>query len=201
VGAGWVVLLILNLHRAPVLTRGIALIAIFVVAGYLATPSQTRTEFLSRLSTPLGSQNEDQQRFALQQTGRTALARNPLGLGYGNFSNYLAAHPARRLNILFWHSHQLPTQVGLDAGWLGLAGFLLLLGGALVSAIRSLGPGRIRNSAYAAALCGLMAQGLFDYLFYEISMLLLWVALVFGATHGARRLQTPTSAATAVKHS
>jgi hypothetical protein len=33
-----------------------------------------------------------------------------------------------------------------------------------------------------------MAQGLFDYLFYEISMVALWVALLFGATHGARRL-------------
>ncbi len=119
----------------------------------------------------------------MQQAGRNALAKKPLGLGYGNFSYYLAGHPAPGVNIHFFHSHQLPTQIGLDAGWLGLSGFLTLLAGALFNAIRAVGSGRIRNAAFAAALCGLLAQGLFDYLFYEISLLALWVALIFGATH------------------
>jgi O-antigen ligase len=187
VGAGWVVLLVLTIRRASLLVRGVALIAIFILAGYVATPAHTRGELLNRFSTPLGAQTEDQQRFALQRTGRDALAKDPLGLGYGNFSYYLAGHPAPGVNVSFFHSHQLPTQIGLDTGWLGLAGFLTLLAGALFSAVRAAGSGRVRNAAFAAALCGLMAQGLFDYLFYEISMLALWVALVFGATHGATR--------------
>jgi hypothetical protein len=191
VGAGWLALLVLNLRRASLVGRGLALIAIFVVAGYLATPPQTRVDLLNRFSTPVGAQAEDQQRFALQQAGRNALAQNPLGLGYGNFSYYLAGHPAPGINIAFFHSHQLPTQIGLDAGWVGLAGFLILLAGALLSAVRAAASGSVRNAAFAAALCGLLAQGLFDYLFYEISLLALWVALIFGATHGARRLAPP----------
>jgi hypothetical protein len=182
---GWAVLLILNLRRASFLARGIALIVVFVIAGYVATPAQTRAQFLNRFSAPIGALAEDQQRFALEAVGRHALAQNPLGLGYGNFSFYLSGHQALGTGTtLFFHSHQLPTQVGLDAGWLGLAGFLLLFAGALISAVRARGRGAIRHTAFAAALCGLMAQGLFDYLFYEISMLALWVALVFGASHG-----------------
>jgi hypothetical protein len=200
VGAGWVVLLVLSLRRASVVARAIALIAIFIVVGYIATPAQTRTEFLNRFSGPIGQQTEDQQRFALQATGRHALAHNPLGLGYGNFSYYLEGHPALGTGTaVFFHSHQLPTQIGLDAGWLGLAGFLILFAGALISAIRAAGHGGIRNTAFAAALCGLMAQGLFDYLFYEISMVALWVALLFGATHGARRLAGSSRISTFVR--
>ena len=184
VGTGWLVLVVLNLGRASIVARGLLLIAIFVVAGYFATPPVTRTRLINRLATngSIGFQNEDQQRFELQQVGRTALAKHPLGLGYGNFSNYLGAHPAPGINIQFFHSHQLLTQVGLDAGWLGLAGFLVLFLGSLASAIRAGPRGRIRNVAFAAALCGLMAQGLFDYLFYEIAMLAVWVTLIFGAT-------------------
>jgi hypothetical protein len=192
VGAGWAALLVLNLRRASVLGRGVGLIVTFIIMGYLATPPQTRTDLFNRFATPVGAQTEDQQRFALQQTGRHALAHNPLGLGYGNFSNYLVAHPTLGIATAFFHSHQLPIQMGLDSGWLGLAGFLILFGGAIVGGIRSSGSGRIRNTAYAAALCGLMAQGLFDYLFYEISMLALWVALVFGAVHGIDRARGST---------
>lgn len=183
VGAGWVVLLVLNLRQTAVLVRGVALIAVFIVAGYLATPPQTRTTLINRFATPVGTQAEDQQRFALQQTGQKALAQNPLGIGYGNFSAYLATHPTHGLQVQFFHTHELPIQIGLDAGWLGLAGFLGLFAAALGTAIRCASRGAIRNTAFAAALCGLMAQGLFDYLFYEISMLALWTALVFGATH------------------
>jgi len=196
VGGGWLVLLLMNIRRTPMLGRGIVLIAVFVVVGYIATPTHTRNAFLNRFSQPLGSQIEDQQRFALESAGRHALANNPLGLGYGNFSYYLNGHPAPGILTPFFHSHQLPTQVGLDAGWLGLAGFLLLFAGAIFSAIRADGSGGIRNTAFAAALCGLMAQGLFDYLFYEIAALALWVVLVFGATHGVGRRRGPSLTST-----
>lgn len=193
-GAGWVALLILNIRRLSLLIRGLALVAVFVAAGYVATPATTRTQLIGRFSTPVGSQTEDQQRFALQATGRHALIQHPLGLGYGNFPSYLSAHPAPGIGSIFFHSHELFIQMGLDAGWLGLAGFILLTAGALVGGIRAGLRGDVRSTAFAAALCGLMAQGLYDYLFYEISMVAIWVVLVFGAAHtpALRRASDPS---------
>lgn len=194
-GGGWIVLLILNIRRVSRLAKGIAIVVVFIAVGYLATPPATRTALINRFSTPLGSQAEDQERFALERVGRAALVRTPLGLGYGNFSFYLGNHPTAQTQATFFHSHQLLTQIGLDAGWLGLAGFLVLLVGALTVAIRAGPRSGIRGTAFAAALCGLMAQGLFDYLFYEISMLALWVALIFGAAHIPARGAPTTSRA------
>jgi hypothetical protein len=195
VGAGWVVLLILNARRASLVVKGIALVLVFVAAGYAATPPHTRTAFVNRFSTPVGSQAEDRERFALQAAGRTALAHHPDGLGYGNFSYYLASHPVAQANATFFHSHQMLTQIGLDAGWLGLAGFIALLAGALIVAVRAAPlPGGVRNTAFAAAMCGLLAQGLYDYLFYEISMLALWVVLIFGAAQMPVRGRSPNTA-------
>lgn len=190
-GAGWGALLVLSLRRAGLMLRVVALIAILAAAGYAATPSQTRVRIITRFSTPLGSQTEDQQRFAIENLGWQAFKRYPLGIGFNNFRFYLANHPIQQANQVFYHSHRLVVQMGLDAGWFGLAGFLLLYLGSLATAIRA-GPWRgVRNVACAAALTGFMAQGLFDYLFFDISLVALFVALVWGA---ARR--PPATAAT-----
>jgi O-Antigen ligase len=181
-GAGWGALLVLSLRRAGLLLRVLALLAILAGAAYAATPAQTRDRFVTRFSSPLGAANEDQQRFALENLGQHALAKNPLGIGYNNFRFYLANHPIPQANQIFYHSHRLPVQIGLDAGWLGLAGFLALYLGAMAAAIRA-GPWRgLRNVACAAALTGFMAQGLFDYLFFDISLVVVFVAMVWGAT-------------------
>ena len=45
------------------------------------------------------------------------------------------------------------------------------------------GSSAVRASAFAAALGGFMAQGLYDYLFYEIAFLVFFVVLVWGAIH------------------
>ncbi len=180
-GAGWATLLILNLRRAHLTLRVVAILALLGVAGAIATPSQTRVRIINRFSSPVGSQTEDVQRFALQNLGKHALEKKPLGIGYNNFRFYLANHPTRGANQIFYHSHDLFIQVGLDAGWVGLAGFLLMFAGALVSAIRA-GPVRgLRNVACAAALAGFMAQGLFDYLFFDISLVAMFLALVWGS--------------------
>ena len=150
------------------------------------TPTTTRTQLINRFSTPVGSQTEDQQRLTLQATGRSALTHDPIGLGYGNFPFYLAQHPAPGIGLVFFHSRRLFIQVGLDAGWLGLAASSCLSGELSSAALRAGLRGDIRTTAFGAALCGLMAQGLFDYLFYEISMLAMWVVLVFGAAHALR---------------
>jgi O-antigen ligase len=181
-GAGWAALLVLSVRRGGLLVRVVALLAVLAVAGFAATPSGTRTRFITRFSAPLGSQTEDQQRFALQKLGEQALAKNPLGIGYNNFRFYLANHPISQANQIFYHSHRLVVQIGLDTGWLGLAGFLALYLGAMVAAIRA-GPWRgLRNIACAAALTGFMAQGLFDYVFFDISLVAIFAALVWGAT-------------------
>jgi len=181
-GAGWAALLVLSVRRGGLLVRVLALLAVFGAAGYAATPSGTRTRIITRFSSPLGSQTEDQQRFALQKLGEHALAHNPLGIGFNNFRFYLANHPIEQANQIFYHSHFLVVQVGLDAGWLGMAGFLALYLGAVFGAIK-VGPWRgLRNIACAAALTGFMAQGLFDYLFFDISLVAIFVALVWGAT-------------------
>ena len=84
-------------------------------------------------------------------------------------------------------------QIGLDAGWLGLAGFVLLVVGSLVTAIRA-GPWfGLRNIAFAAALAGFIAQGMFDYLFFDISLLAYFVAMVWGATQMPARVAPPSS--------
>ena len=184
-GAGVAILVVLSSRRASLLLRVLALVTVLGAAAYVATPSQTRVRYIARLSTPVGSQTEDLQRFALERLGLHALEHNPIGIGYKNFRFYLADHPTTHANQVFFHSQNLPVQIGLDAGWLGLAGFLLLLVGSLIAAIRT-GPWRgIRNLACAAALGGFIAQGLFDYLFFDISLVALFAAMVWGATQSS----------------
>jgi len=128
----------------------------------------------------------DRTRFGLQKAGEQALAKYPFGIGYNNFAVYLRGH-TRSVNIrrTFFHAGNTPVQVGLDAGWLGLAGFLILWGWpiGLVIARGSGGFSTVRASACAAALGGFMAQGLFDYLFYEIAFLAFFTVLVWGTWH------------------
>jgi hypothetical protein len=41
----------------------------------------------------------------------------------------------------------------------------------------------VRASAFAAALGGFMAQGLYDYFFYDLAFLVFFVAMVWGTVH------------------
>jgi len=193
-GGGWAALLVLSLRRGGLVVRVVAILGVLAAAAYAATPSSTTSRYVARFSSPLGLQTEDQQRFALQKLGEHALGQNPLGIGYNNFRFYLAKHPIPQANQIFYHSHFTVVQIGLDAGWLGMAGFLVLYGGAMLGAIRA-GPWRgLRNIACAAALTGFMAQGLFDYLFFEISFVAIFAALVWGATRPPPAARGPTPA-------
>ena len=185
-GAGWLMLLTLNLRRGPVLARAVAILAIFLAAGYIATPASTIATIEHRIALSNGTLGGDRERFALQSAGARALSEFPFGLGYGNFSFYLSAdvHSAD-IHKAFFHAHETPVQIGLDAGWLGLAGFLTLFAMpiVLVFARRGRGLDTVRASAFAASLGGLMAQGLYDYLFYDLAFLVFFVAMVWGAVH------------------
>jgi O-Antigen ligase len=185
-GGGWLMLLVLNVRRGSVLAQTVVILVIFVAAGYLATPRSTVVAIQQRFATPLGSRGGDKERFALQQAGEQALERYPTGLGFGNFANYLRSH-VRNIQIRqeFAHAQNTPVQVGLDAGWLGLAGFLLLFAWPIGLVLKHSkgGPSTVRASAFAAALCGFMAQGLYDYLFFEVAFLIFFVAMVWGTIH------------------
>jgi O-Antigen ligase len=186
-GGGWLLLLAFNVRRGPVFVRGIVILAVFAGAAYLATPHATVVKFEQRLANSGGAtRGEDQTRFALQKAGEQALSGHPFGLGYENFPFYLRAHVrSDQIQKAFDHAHETPVQIGLDGGWLGLFGFLLLWGCpiGLVIARRGGSSSTVRASACAAALGGFMAQGLFDYLFYEIAFLMFFLTLVWGAAH------------------
>ncbi len=184
--AGWLTLLALNIRRGSILGQAIMILAIFAVAGYLATPHSTIVTIQQRFAAPLGSQTEDKERFALQEAGEQALVKYPAGLGFGNFPYYLRSN-VRNAHIqqAFAHAQNTPVQVGLDAGWLGLVGFLILFIWPVGSVLARGGGGSstVRASAFVAALGGFMAQGLYDYLFFELAFLIFFVALVWGTIH------------------
>jgi hypothetical protein len=183
-GAGWLLLLLLNLRRGSVVVQAVVVFAIFAGAAYLATPRSTVLTIEQRLTVKTSANAEDRTRFALQKAGERALGQSPFGLGYENFPFYLRDHVhSVYIQKVFAHAHETPVQIGLDAGWLGLAGFLTLWGWPLGLVLTRGGGGSstVRASAFAAALGGFMAQGLFDYLFYEIDVLIFFVALIWGA--------------------
>jgi hypothetical protein len=163
----------------------VAALAVSATAIWFAVPTATRTEFSQRLSQPIGSTGSDQEHLALARIGEHALATHPLGLGYGNFAGYMATTSGPVSGITFFHSHRLPVQVGLDAGWIGLVGFAMLIFFPVAAAVRAAGRGRLEPLAagYAAALVAILAQGWFDYLFYELSFLIVFSTLVWGAWH------------------
>jgi O-antigen ligase len=183
---GWLALLALNIRRGSIFVNAVAVLLIVAGAAYIATPHEAIVRIETRLSASNGSQGEDQTRFALHKVGDEALAQRPFGLGYGNFAEYLEAS-ARNTKITqsFFHAHETPIQIGLDAGWLGLFGFLILVVRPIWMVLenRGRGPAAVRATAFAAALIGFMAQGLYDYLFYNIAFLIFFLAMVWGVIH------------------
>jgi hypothetical protein len=185
-GGGWLLLVVLNVRRGSILVQAIVIVAIFVGGAYLVTPRSAVTTLKQRFTTQLGSQVEDKQRFAVQKAGEQALGLYPLGLGYENAHFYLQDHVhSIYVKQAFTHAQETFVQVGLDAGWLGLAGFLLLfiwpIG--LVMQHGAGGSSAVRASAFAAALGGFMAQGLYDYLFYEVAFVIFVLAMMWGVIH------------------
>ncbi|MHB1468406.1 MAG: O-antigen ligase family protein [Solirubrobacteraceae bacterium] len=192
-GAGWLLLLAFNVRRGPVFGRAVVILVVVVGASYLAAPRSSVEKIERRATESLGPvHGEDQTRFALQQAGLEALSTRPLGLGYGNFPIYLLAHVrSMKIQMAFDHAHETFIQMGLDAGWLGLAGFLMicLWPFRLVVTTSARGGSAVRASACAAALGAFLAQGLFDYLFYEISFLVFVATLVWATAHATRAAQ------------
>lgn len=185
-GAGWVLLLVFNVRRASVFGRIIVVLAVFVVAASIVIPHSTILTLEHRFAQSNGALGEDKTRFAVQHAGVQALTGNPFGLGYGNFPYYVSSF-VRNSHVRqpFFHAQETFIQIGLNAGWLGLAGFLILIACplGLVLVRRRDGPSAVRASGFAAALVGFMAQGLYDYLLWDLAFFIPFVALLWGVTH------------------
>jgi O-antigen ligase len=181
--AGWVALLVLSVPRGSLALRAGLVLAVFAATAYVATPGETRRSFAARFQQPVGAEVADQQRFALQSAGVEALKNRPLGLGYGNFRFHEQGARGSFIQQGFFHSHRTPVQVGLDAGWLGLAGFAALCLWPFALAFRALArrTATARGLAFVAGITAFLAQGLFDYQFFEIAFLMVTCVLVWGA--------------------
>lgn len=184
--AGWLMLVVLNMRRAPVIARLAFVLAAFAVAALAVTPRSTILTLEHRFAQSNGLLGEDRTRFAVQKAGEEALASHPFGLGFGNFPYYVSSY-VRNSHVRqpFFHAQETSVQVGLDSGWLGLAGFLTLVAGAIVLALRRAGGGAsaVRASGFAAALAGFMAQGLYDYVLWDLAFLVVFIALLWGVLH------------------
>lgn len=184
--AGLVALTVLQLARGSVAIKLAIVLAASAGIGYAATPRDSRDQFRARFEQQRqGQQQDDKIRFAYQEAGRTALVHSPLGIGYGNFSDYVGRNAINaKTKDQAFHSHNLFVQEGIETGWIGLVGFLMLIGVPLGRALR-LSTKRLlspRSAAVAAALIGALSQGLFDYLFHEIATLAFFMALIWALT-------------------
>jgi hypothetical protein len=184
--AGWLLLLVFNARRGSVVVQAMVILAVFVGGAYIVTPHSAITGLNQRFSTRLGSQVEDKQRFAVQKAGERGLREFPFGLGYGNAPFYLRNHThSVYVKQAFSHAQETFVQIGLDAGWLGLAGFLLLFLSPMGLVLKhgEGGSSAVRASAFAAAIGAFLAQGLYDYLFYDVSFIIIVLAMVWGTIH------------------
>jgi O-antigen ligase len=174
---GIAVLAILKMQRARTVAVLLSAILIVGITALLVLPAGTASTFEDRLVT---TQGDDYTRHSLQEVGTHALASHPLGIGYGNFQPYVERRGG--VPTALFHCHQTLVQIGLDAGWIGLLGFVVLVFTPALAALRRIG-GEVPtiSAGCVAALMGLMAQGLNDYLFDELAFLIITMALVWGA--------------------
>jgi hypothetical protein len=190
-GVGVVFLMLVRLRRPLAFIGGGLAVALAGLTAYTLTPPETIQLFTLRFQ---DSANSDSIRASLHSAGQTLLNTNPLGIGYNNFQG-LVASGAVSADQALAHSHNLYIQMGLDVGWLGLAGFISLVAIALLRALRF----GLRSGGYAypaifgAALSGYLANGPYDYLLYETGSMIVLAALIAGAlaTYCARHSDEP----------
>lgn len=173
---GLAALVLFRVRRPGSFLGGAAVVTGGLLAVYLALPRSMVDAVLERR---LDSAGSDRIRGLLQQAGRALLLAHPEGIGYLNFQAAVTGSGVTVRRALE-HAHELFVQVGLDAGWLGLAGFAAWVVGGLAPAVRE--GLRTRGHGYpaicGAAVLGYLAQGLGDYLFYETGSMIFFAALL-----------------------
>lgn len=153
-------------------------LAVTAIIGWLVfelVPADYLTEIFAKFT---HSQGGDVVRSQLQAGGFDLLRLNPLGIGFNNFSAYVASGDVYS-TLALAHAHNTFIQMGLDAGWLGAAGFLILALGSFWISFRSVH--RPVQLALGAALAGYLVQVSQDYFFFEQASLVLFGLLIGGA--------------------
>ena len=167
--------------------------SISIAAGaallYAVIPAEVLSELLDRFDSTQGG---DRVRYALEGAGQLMLQQHPLGIGFESFAIYTRMG-LPGATVALAHAHDLYVQVGLDGGWLGLAGFVLIAGVALwrgtVAGLVS--GGSATQGLFAVVLLGSLVQGVNDYFFFETGSLLYFVLLIVGAS--APRVEPSTA--------
>lgn len=191
-GVGVAVLVVLHVGGARDLIK-CALGTVALVAALNAwIPPENTAALVDRFGS-VASAGSDAERIKLQNEGLELLRDNPIGIGAGNFQD---ASPVATL----YHSHSTLIQIGLDAGWIGLLGFLLVFVAPIaVACAHRLRRGPLGHAAagFVAGLAGAMAQGWNDYLFYESAWGIVMAALAAGgwASLATERLRAARPAA------
>lgn len=187
VAVGLLVILLKELRRPFrffVIVGGLGLMAWLV--SQLA-PTDLLAELVAKFTS---SQNGDLVRSQLQAGGLQVLTESPLGIGFNNFSA-LVASGSIYSTLALAHAHNTFIQMGLDAGWLGGAGFLVLVAGAFWRGFRS--KGDAIAIGFAAALAGFLVQVSQDYFFFEEASLVAFGLLVAGSMGQLRQTYLSTS--------
>jgi O-antigen ligase len=191
-GAVSIVVVVLLSGRVWQRVGWLTAIGLASVVAILLIPGVTSSLVFQRLTNPALTAAADAERTAVQHLGLSLLANHPQGIGYGNFSAYQLV-PVASTGTLF-HAHDLYIQLGLDSGWLGLAGLLVVALGVLRRAPRAQDPLLI---GAVAALAGFLAQGVNDYLIYDTPLLVgvgLMVILVYTAPEPGRPISASLNA-------
>ncbi|UZG57431.1 O-antigen ligase family protein [Rhodococcus opacus] len=169
-------------------------IAAGAVLLYSVIPAEVLSELLDRFDSTQGG---DRVRYALEGAGQLMLQQHPLGIGFESFAIYTRMG-LPGATVALAHAHDLYVQVGLDGGWLGLAGFVLLASVALwrgtVAGLVS--GGGATQGLFAAVLLGSLVQGVNDYFFFETGSLLFFALVIVGAS--VSRTEPPTASDEAV---
>lgn len=186
VGAGLGVILLRLIGRP---SRFVLAVLGLALAAWLVTvlaPAEYVNEIIAKFT---NSQNGDIVRNQLQAGGFEVLKQSPLGIGFNNFSALVASGDVYS-TLALAHSHNTFIQMGLDAGWLGGAGFLVLVIGASLRSFRA--KGNTMVVAFGAALGGYLVQVSQDYFFFEEASLVLFCLLIAGAM-SRPRLENPSN--------
>lgn len=172
-------ILVLRSLRRPRRAIGVGIVATIVGGlAWMFLPGTIISSIVGRFTvTPTG----DVVRQELQAGGAELLRSQPLGIGFGNFANYVNSGMIAAQQALA-HSHNLYIQMGLDAGWIGLVGFALLL---LLPVLATFTAQGIRL-AYCAALVGFLAQCTQDFFFFEPASLVIFGVVLACAMAPAR---------------
>lgn len=181
VGIGLLVVLAREIVRPG---RFIAVCAGIATLGWIVmqlTPAKYVDEIVAKFSSAQGG---DAVRAQLQVGGLELLARSPLGIGFDNFSALVASGQVYS-TLALAHSHNTFVQMGLDSGWLGAGGFVVLVIGAAWVGFRA--QGGTMAVAFSAALIGFAVQVSQDYFFFEEASLVMFGLLIAGSLGSLRQ--------------